>query len=68
MCLFLNLDILRDTAGQERFRTITRSHFRNSKGIILAYDITSKESFEKLEYWVQSLTTVKFFFKYLKGL
>ena len=48
----------RDTAGQERFRTITRSHFRNTKGIVLAFDLTDKESFEKLEYWMESIMNV----------
>jgi small GTP-binding protein len=45
-----------DTAGQERFRTITKSYFRNVKAIILAFDLTEKESFEKLEYWLWSFT------------
>ncbi|CAF0890753.1 unnamed protein product [Brachionus calyciflorus] len=47
-----------DTAGQERFRTITRSHFRNTKGTVLVYDISDRESFEKLEYWVDNLSNM----------
>ena len=45
----------RDTAGQERFRTITRSHFRNAKGIIFTFDISNRDSFDMLEYWFRSL-------------
>lgn len=45
-----------DTAGQERFRTITKSYFRNVKAIVLAFDLTEKESFEKLEYWFWSFS------------
>jgi len=40
-----------DTAGQEKFRTITSSFYGNSEGIIVVYDVTSKESFEQLESW-----------------
>ncbi|ELP89743.1 hypothetical protein EIN_424250 [Entamoeba invadens IP1] len=40
-----------DTAGQERFRTIVTSYYRGVSGIILVYDVTSKESFENIKYW-----------------
>ena len=32
-----------DTAGQEKYRTITSSYYRNAQGIIVAYDVTSLE-------------------------
>lgn len=38
-----------DTAGQERFRSLTRSYYRASAGVVLVYDITSKESFQNLK-------------------
>jgi Ras-related protein Rab-39B len=41
-----------DTAGQERFRSITKSYYRNSVGAILAYDITSHPSFERIAQWM----------------
>ncbi|KAJ2161861.1 Golgi to endosome transport [Coemansia sp. RSA 552] len=41
-----------DTAGQERFRSVTRSYYRGSIGTILVYDITSRESFERLGRWL----------------
>jgi len=34
-----------DTAGQERFKTITTAHYRNAMGILLVYDITNEQSF-----------------------
>ncbi|XP_058771171.1 ras-related protein RABC2a-like [Vicia villosa] len=41
-----------DTAGQERFRTLTSSYYRGAQGIILAYDVTRRETFTNLsEVW-----------------
>mmetsp|Transcript_9869 Transcript_9869/g.12175 ORF Transcript_9869/g.12175 Transcript_9869/m.12175 type:complete len:191 (-) Transcript_9869:78-650(-) len=39
---------LTDTAGQERFRTLTSSFFRNSHAMIFVYDITKNDSFETI--------------------
>lgn len=41
-----------DTAGQEKFRSITRSYYRNSVGALLVYDITKRSSFEHLVDWL----------------
>lgn len=46
-----------DTAGQERFRTLTPSYYRGAQGIILVYDVTSKETFNKLEEWLSECDT-----------
>jgi len=45
-----------DTAGQEKFRTIARSYYRNVKGYILVFDVTDRDSFEHIEYWLEELT------------
>ena len=42
-----------DTAGQETFKSITRSYYRGSIGVILVYDITSRESFEDISKWLE---------------
>ena len=53
-----NFDVtLFDTAGQERFRSITRDYFRNSQGIVLIYSIVNKESFEHIQSWLDSIKT-----------
>lgn len=44
-----------DTAGQERFRTITHSFYRGSHCIIMVYDVTNAESFEKLPSWLRDV-------------
>ena len=45
-----------DTAGQEKYRTLTKSFYRNVDGVILVYDITDPKTFENIEnYWLQQL-------------
>ena len=41
-----------DTAGQERFKNITASYYRGGNGVLLIYDITDRESFESLNFWL----------------
>eukprot|EP00485_Elphidium_margaritaceum_P023891 CAMPEP_0202712836 /NCGR_PEP_ID=MMETSP1385-20130828/46410_1 /ASSEMBLY_ACC=CAM_ASM_000861 /TAXON_ID=933848 /ORGANISM="Elphidium margaritaceum" /LENGTH=214 /DNA_ID=CAMNT_0049372999 /DNA_START=66 /DNA_END=710 /DNA_ORIENTATION=+ len=41
-----------DSAGQERFRTITQSYYRGAHGIIIVYDVTDKESFDNIGQWI----------------
>ncbi|EGW05159.1 Ras-related protein Rab-12 [Cricetulus griseus] len=45
----------RDTAGQERFNSITSAYYRSAKGIILVYDITKKETFDDLPKWMKMI-------------
>ncbi|CAG9311204.1 unnamed protein product [Blepharisma stoltei] len=42
-----------DTAGQEDYRSITRSFYRNAHGIILMYDLTRTETFDHLPDWLK---------------
>ena len=46
-----------DTAGQERFRTLTPSYYRGGQGVILVYDVTSRDTFVKIENWLNELET-----------
>jgi len=41
-----------DTAGQERFRTITAGFYRGINGVIFAFDVTDQDSFETLNHWI----------------
>jgi small GTP-binding protein len=42
-----------DTAGQESFRSITRSYYRGAAGALLVYDITRRDTFTHLSNWLQ---------------
>ena len=44
-----------DTAGQEKFRAITKNYYKGSDGIILMYDITKRESFDNVGAWIESI-------------
>lgn len=44
-----------DTCGDERFRAVTRQYYKESKGVILVFDLTNKESFKKLDFWIEDV-------------
>ena len=44
-----------DTAGQDRFRSITKNYYKGAHGIILIYDITNKKSFENVRNWINQI-------------
>ena len=44
-----------DTAGQDRFRSITKNYYKGSQGIILIYDVTSIKTFENVKSWVTQI-------------
>lgn len=44
-----------DTAGQERFRTITALYYRYSHGIAVVYDISDRTSFEHVRGWIEEV-------------
>lgn len=45
-----------DTAGQEKYRALTRRYYEGCSGIFLVYDVTDKSSLENLEkYWIPKI-------------
>ncbi|AAV50487.1 putative Rab-related GTPase [Acanthamoeba castellanii mimivirus] len=44
-----------DTAGQERFRSITKMYYTNSLGCLVVFDVTDRESFDDVYYWINDL-------------
>lgn len=45
----------RDTAGQERFRTITTAYYRGAMGILLVYDVSEESSFANVRNWMRQI-------------
>jgi len=46
-----------DTAGQERFGTLTSSLYRLISGVLICYDITDAESFAQVNVWRNEVIT-----------
>ena len=44
-----------DTAGHERFRSITYSYYRGANAIIIVFDITDKKSFLSITEWLKQI-------------
>ena len=51
----LNFEIW-DTAGQEKYRSLTQIFYKDASIAILVYDITNKDSFDELQnYWYEQI-------------
>jgi small GTP-binding protein len=45
-----------DTAGQEKFRALTRIFYKNAKAVIIVYSITNKQTFDEAKnYWYEQV-------------
>ncbi len=44
-----------DTAGQERFKSVSVKNLRYSQAAIVVFDLTEKESFEKVTDWLKEI-------------
>ena len=44
-----------DSTGGERFRSIVLSSVKNAQGLLLAYDITMRSTFEDLNQWIRQI-------------
>jgi small GTP-binding protein len=44
-----------DTAGQERYRSIAPLYYKNTDCCIIVYDVTCKQSFDDIDYWIKSI-------------
>ena len=42
-----------DTAGQEAYRSITRSYYKSSTCAFIVYDITEKKTFDDVDIWLR---------------
>ena len=44
-----------DTAGQEKFRSLSRSYYEKAHAVILVYDVTNKNTLTKLSFWLSEI-------------
>uniref|UniRef100_A0A6B2LIK8 Ras-related protein Rab-18 n=1 Tax=Arcella intermedia TaxID=1963864 RepID=A0A6B2LIK8_9EUKA len=54
--LKVNLTIW-DTAGQEKFQSLTGSYYRGAHAIFIVYDVTNSTSFLHLKKWLEEIDT-----------
>jgi len=47
-----------DTAGQETYKSITRSYFRGASGALLVFDITRRNTFSSVTSWLHDLRQI----------
>jgi len=47
-----------DTAGQETYKSITRSYFRGASGALLVFDITRRNTFASVTSWLNDLRQI----------
>jgi small GTP-binding protein len=45
-----------DSAGQDRFRTMTESYYRRADGVAVVFDVSRRPTFENLSVWFESLS------------
>jgi small GTP-binding protein len=44
-----------DTAGQEKFRSITKAYYRGAHGILVVFDISRRDTFNQTKVWIDSI-------------
>jgi GTPase SAR1 family protein len=49
-----------DTAGQERFRSMTSAFYSKAQGVVVAFDVSQRSSFDSLTSWINDVRMVKF--------
>lgn len=44
-----------DTAGSERYESMSRIYYRGAAAAVICYDITNQQSFDRVRFWVDEL-------------
>jgi Ras-related protein Rab-2A len=47
-----------DTAGQETYKSVTRSYFRGASGALLVFDLSRRQTFEHATDWLHDLRQI----------
>ena len=48
-----------DTAGQERFKSLIPSYIKDSSVAIVVFDITSRQSFQSVDKWIEDARNLR---------
>jgi small GTP-binding protein len=41
-----------DTAGSERYHSVIPSFFKNASAVVIVYDVTNRETFDRIGWWM----------------
>ena len=44
-----------DTAGEEKYRSLTPMYYKNADAVFLVYDSSSKDTFDSLSRWMKDI-------------
>ena len=44
-----------DTAGQDRFRAITKNYYKSAHGVVLMYDVSNAQTFSNIKNWISQI-------------
>ena len=44
-----------DTAGQERFRSLTKMFYKGADGILIGFSLTEEKTLESVNYWINEI-------------
>ena len=47
-----------DTAGQETYKSVTRSYFRGASGALLVFDLSRRATFDSVTTWLADLRAI----------
>ena len=51
-----NLDVyITDTAGEERFRSISRMSYKGADGILIGFALNDEKTLESVNYWIEQI-------------
>jgi small GTP-binding protein len=42
-----------DTAGQEKYKSLAKSYFKNAEGVLFVFDLNNLESFNNIRDWIK---------------
>ena len=54
-----------DITGQERFKSVARTYYKDVDGIIFIFDVTNKDSFIHIKDWLRDAQTYEVDFDYI---